>query len=105
MRTFSKRELAGVLGSTSICFDLSIFEIFAPLATGGTVIVADNALALPSLPARDRVTLVDTVPSAMLALLRDRAIPASVRTVNLAGEPLTAELARRVSSCPSSHAS
>ncbi|MCP4548642.1 MAG: AMP-binding protein, partial [bacterium] len=29
---FSAEELAGVLAATSICFDLSVFEIFAPLA-------------------------------------------------------------------------
>ncbi len=93
---FSDAELRGVLASTSICFDMSVFELFAPLAWGGTVILADNALALPDLPARDEVTLIDTVPSAMAELLRQGAVPASVRTVNLGGEPLRGELARRV---------
>ncbi|HEX6902709.1 MAG TPA: amino acid adenylation domain-containing protein, partial [Thermoanaerobaculia bacterium] len=60
--TFSDEELKGVLASTSICFDMSVFELFAPLAWGGTVILAENALALPDLPARDEVTLIDTVP-------------------------------------------
>ncbi|MEM7316419.1 MAG: condensation domain-containing protein, partial [Planctomycetota bacterium] len=43
-REFSEGELAGVLASTSICFDLSIFELFVPLLAGGTVIVCDNLL-------------------------------------------------------------
>src|SRR5262249_44811456 len=43
---FTREELAGTLASTSICFDLSVFEIFVTLAAGGTVILADNALAL-----------------------------------------------------------
>ena len=59
-----------------------------PLASGGTVILAPNALGLPRVPARDPVTLVNTVPSAMAELVRLSAVPASVRTVNLAGEPL-----------------
>ena len=42
---FSREELAGVLASTSICFDLSVFEMFVPLSWGGTVILSENALA------------------------------------------------------------
>src|SRR5262249_30523943 len=41
---FSPEELKGVLASTSICFDLSIFEIFVPLSSGGRVILVADAL-------------------------------------------------------------
>ncbi len=47
---------------------MSVFEIFLPLAVGGAVILADNALALPQLVGRERVTLIDTVPSAITEL-------------------------------------
>ncbi|HEU4322017.1 MAG TPA: amino acid adenylation domain-containing protein, partial [Roseiflexaceae bacterium] len=95
--TFSPAQLAGVLASTSVCFDLSIFELFAPLSSGGTVILAENALALPTLPAAGEVTLVNTVPSAMAALLRNGgSLPANVSTVNLAGEPLPLPLVQQV---------
>src|SRR5206468_3877702 len=40
---FRPDELAGVFASTSICFDLSVFELFLPLAAGGTVILGDDA--------------------------------------------------------------
>lgn len=90
--TYSPDELRGVLASTSISFDLSVFEIFVTLSTGGTIVLADNALALPTLPAADEVTLVNTVPSAMAELVRTGALPSSVHTVNLAGEPLPASL-------------
>ncbi|MGZ8267404.1 MAG: amino acid adenylation domain-containing protein, partial [Burkholderiales bacterium] len=93
---FSDSELAATLFSTSICFDLSIFELFAPLSRGGAVILAQNALQLPELPAAGRVTLINTVPSAMTELMRLGAVPASVRTVNLAGEPLPGSLARSI---------
>ncbi|HXT39726.1 MAG TPA: amino acid adenylation domain-containing protein [Candidatus Angelobacter sp.] len=96
MSVFSPAELAGVLASTSICFDLSVFELFVPLSCGGTVILADNALQLPTLPARREVTLINTVPSAITELLRTGGIPDSVRTVNLAGEPLPIRLARQL---------
>ena len=90
---FPPEERAGVLASTSLCFDLSVFEVFLPLCAGGTVIVAENALHLPSLPAWGRVTLLNTVPSAAAELVRAGGIPAGVRTVNLAGEPLKGALA------------
>jgi amino acid adenylation domain-containing protein/FkbH-like protein len=85
---FTAEELSGVLASTSICFDLSVFEMFVPLCCGGKVILAENALALPSLPAANEVKLINTVPSAIRELLRIKGVPASVQVVNLAGEPL-----------------
>jgi amino acid adenylation domain-containing protein len=93
---FRPEQLAGVLFATSICFDLSVFELFAPLSVGGTVIVTENALELPRLAAAGAVTLVNTVPSAMAELVRGGELPAGVRTVNLAGEALSRELVERV---------
>ncbi|MBW3656552.1 MAG: AMP-binding protein, partial [Gemmatimonadetes bacterium] len=85
---FTAEELSGVLAATSISFDLSVFELFLPLACGGRVIVVENALALPQSAAAEQVRLVNTVPSAIAALLKSGGIPSGVRTVNLAGEPL-----------------
>jgi non-ribosomal peptide synthetase component F len=59
---FSAEELAGVLASTSICFDLSVFKLFLPLTSGGRVILAENALHLARLPAAEEVTVINTVP-------------------------------------------
>jgi amino acid adenylation domain-containing protein len=89
---FAPEDLEGVLAATSICFDLSVFELFLPLSTGGKVILAENVLHLPSLPAKEEVTLINTVPSAISELLRINGVPSSVRTVNLAGEPLRKSL-------------
>ena len=93
---FSRGELSGVLASTSICFDLSVYEVFVPLAYGGTVILAENALHLSQLAAAGDVTLVNTVPSAMAELCAMRCLPPSVETVNLAGEPLADTLVQTV---------
>jgi len=93
---FTAAQLQGVLAATSICFDLSVFELFAPLSCGGTVILAENALALPRLHAAARVTLINTVPSVMTELLRLDGIPPSVRTVNLAGEQLPRQLVQQL---------
>ncbi|MBV9123278.1 MAG: AMP-binding protein, partial [Planctomycetes bacterium] len=95
-QVFADDELTGVLASTSLCFDISVFELFVPLCRGGRVILAENALALPRLPAGGEVTLINTVPSAMAELLRLGGVPPSVRTVNLAGEALSLALAERV---------
>ena len=92
---FDKESLRGVLASTSVCFDLSIFEIFLPLSTGNTVVLVNDVLELPSCPHAEKVTLVNTVPSAMNALLQTK-LPPSVNTVCMAGELLPPELVDRV---------
>ena len=91
-QVYSRDDIQGVLASTSICFDLSVWELFVTLANGGSLIIARNALELPQLLARDQVRLINTVPSAINALQRDGQIPPSVRIINLAGEPLKQSL-------------
>ena len=85
-----------VFAATSTIFDLSVFELFASLACGATVVLGKNLLALPEHEARHRVTLINTVPSAMRALLDGETLPHSVRTVCLAGEALDAVLVKRL---------
>ena len=94
---FDTEETRLTLFSTSICFDISVFELFLPLVTGGTVLVVENVLAIAS-PAADEEppTLVNTVPSAMDALLDAGGVSSSIRTINLAGEPLRQSLVDRV---------
>ncbi len=98
---FTPEELSGTLFSTSVCFDLSIFEIFVPLSVGGKVVVVQNALFLPSAEARREVTLINTVPSAMAELVRISEVPRSVKTVNLAGEALPESLVNQIYSTTS----
>lgn len=98
---FSDAELRSVLCSTSICFDLSIFEIFLPLAVGGQAVVVDSILELFSgerFNAANKldVSLINCVPSAMAELIENSRIPTSVLTVCLAGEPLRRKLVNRI---------
>jgi amino acid adenylation domain-containing protein len=95
-RTFSDTETAAVLASTSIGFDLSIFELIVPLARGGTVVLAESGLDLARLPASAKLTLVNTVPSVLAELVRRDRLPPSARTINVAGEPLKPALAESV---------
>ncbi|WP_433040915.1 amino acid adenylation domain-containing protein [Dactylosporangium sp. CS-033363] len=96
---YTAEELSGMLATASICFDPSITQLFLPLATGGTVILAENVLALPALPARDEVRTVYGVPSALAALLREP-LPDGVRAVFAGGEPLTRALVERIYANP-----
>ena len=97
---FSPEEMAGVLASTSICFDLSIFELFVPLSWGGAVILADNAVNMPTLPPGRSITLINTVPSAIKDLLAKGAIPSTVTVVNLAGEKLRTQVVNQLYALP-----
>ncbi|NQD58262.1 amino acid adenylation domain-containing protein, partial [Pseudomonas sp. CM25] len=85
---YSRQDLCGVLASTSICFDLSVWELFVTLGSGGYAVLATNALELPHLPAKDQVRLVNTVPSAIKVLHETGQLPPGVRIINLAGEAL-----------------
>jgi amino acid adenylation domain-containing protein len=87
-QVYRPEEFAGVLASTSVCFDVSVFELLVPLCCGGRVILAENILQLPMLPAADEVIMINTVPSAMRELFAANMLPPSVRTLNFAGEPL-----------------
>jgi amino acid adenylation domain-containing protein len=93
---FLPEEVAGTLFATSMCFDLSVFEMFVPLSMGGKVIIAPNALALPKLPSAREVTLINTVPSAIAELVRMGGVPSAVQVVNLAGEALPTSLAQLI---------
>ncbi len=93
---WGRDTFGGVLGrtlfSTSLNFDLAVFECFVPLVSGGTVQVMRDALELAGAAG----TLVNTVPSAMKALVETGRVPRGVHTVNLAGEPLKRALVEEI---------
>jgi amino acid adenylation domain-containing protein len=93
---FEPAQLSGMLASTSICFDLSVYELFVTLCAGGTVILARDALELAEMEATQEVSMINTVPSAMTELVRMGAVPPGVSTVNLAGEALSRSLVERI---------
>lgn len=89
---YSREELSFTLAATSICFDLSIFEIFVPLTAGGCVVLIEHVLSLINNETKYPITLINTVPSAIEVLVKAKAIPDSVETINLAGEALQQSL-------------
>ncbi|WP_075344717.1 AMP-binding protein, partial [Tenacibaculum agarivorans] len=85
----------GMLASTSINFDLSIFELFTSLASGAKIELVDNLLSLVE-DSDISVSLINTVPSVLLGVLDSGKLPETVKTVNLAGEPLLPSLVDRI---------
>ena len=90
--TFSEAELTGVLAATSICFDLSIFEIFGSLSWGGRIVLVQSAVDSDVAKHWSDIKLINTVPSVMDAMLRTLPPPTTLLTINLAGEPLKSAL-------------
>jgi amino acid adenylation domain-containing protein len=93
-QVFSDHVLARTLFSTSLNFDLAVYECFVPLTSGASIRVVSNALDLAG--AGMDVTLINTVPSVMKTLLEEQALPPEVEAINVAGEPLKRELVERI---------
>ncbi|MEU6589843.1 non-ribosomal peptide synthase/polyketide synthase [Streptomyces sp. NPDC046881] len=93
---FGGRGLHHVVASTSLNFDVSVFEIFSPLLSGGCVEVVRDLLALAERPGPWRAGLLSAVPSALDRLLAEDAVRITADTVVLAGEGLPARTVRRV---------
>ncbi|WP_435602538.1 amino acid adenylation domain-containing protein [Streptomyces sp. bgisy130] len=92
-----------VLHKTAVTFDAHVWEVFAPLVSGGAVVLApagaerDAALMLRTV-AEQRVTVLQVVPSVLQALAEEDGWQdcTRLRLLFSAGEPLQAELAQRV---------
>ncbi|SEI20494.1 amino acid adenylation domain-containing protein [Pseudomonas asplenii] len=87
---FDNAALDKTLFSTSLNFDLAVYECFAPLTSGGSIEVVKNVLELQH--GEHDIGLINTVPSALKALLEVDGLPGSVHTVNVAGEALKRSL-------------
>ncbi|MBV6695654.1 amino acid adenylation domain-containing protein [Kitasatospora aureofaciens] len=89
---FSEDELTGALLTAPIRFDMSVFGLYVPLAGAGSIVVIRDVAALVEGPPPAPVRLVYTVPSALREVLAAGGLPDTVRTVNLGGEGLPADL-------------
>ncbi|SNS43135.1 non-ribosomal peptide synthase domain TIGR01720/amino acid adenylation domain-containing protein [Actinomadura meyerae] len=90
-RDFGPERLARVLFSTSLNFDVSVFEWLAPLTMGGCIEVVRDLLEVAERGGWSG-TLVSGVPSAVSALLANGAPKLEAGDVVLAGEALPARL-------------
>lgn len=92
-----------VLHKTPISFDVSMWELFAPLQVGARVVIADpgahaDPIKLAQIIAAHRVTIAHFVPTVLGAFLAEDAATActSLRHVIASGEALPAQIARDV---------
>ncbi|HET9380490.1 MAG TPA: amino acid adenylation domain-containing protein, partial [Streptomyces sp.] len=81
--------LTHTLASTSLNFDVSVFEIFGPLTVGGRIDVVRDLLALTEQSEGWAGTLISAVPSLLAQLIGQDTVPATADLVVLAGEALT----------------
>ncbi|WP_328382121.1 non-ribosomal peptide synthetase [Streptomyces sp. NBC_00400] len=88
-------DLSGVSAASSVCFDMSVMEIFAALCRGGAVVLVESAVHLPESRYADKITHLNVVPSVMNGLLDAGYLPPHVRTVVFGGEPLRRKLVDR----------
>lgn len=93
---FGLDTLSGVLASSSICFDMSIFELYAPLSWGGTVVIVDDILQLRDTQAITEISLLSTVPSALCTLAELGWVSNNTRAALLAGEPLSLKMTTKI---------
>ncbi|MEU8542161.1 amino acid adenylation domain-containing protein [Streptomyces sp. NPDC048717] len=92
-----------VLHKTAVTFDAHVWEVFAPLVSGGTLVLAPagaerDPAALLEAVAEHRVTVLQVVPSVLRLLAEEQGWERcdALRLLFSAGEPLQAELAQRV---------
>lgn len=91
-----------ILQKTAVTFDAAGWEIFAPLVSGGAVVLPEPGLerdpaALVRAVADGGITVLQVVPSVLQALVADGDWTgcAALRVLSSAGEPLHAELVQR----------
>ncbi|MFJ2768447.1 non-ribosomal peptide synthase/polyketide synthase [Streptomyces sp. NPDC087300] len=92
------RPGARMLAATSVSFDVSVFEIFSTLCTGGTVDVVADVLALAERTENGGWAggTICTVPSVFTELLDQLSGKIVAETIVLGGEQLTETLVRQV---------
>ncbi|RSS59628.1 amino acid adenylation domain-containing protein [Streptomyces sp. WAC01280] len=94
-RIFDGRDMSGISAASSVCFDMSVMEIFPALCRGGAVVLVESPVHLPDSRYADRITHLNVIPSVMNSLLDAAALPPNVRTVVFGGEPLRRKLVDR----------
>ena len=86
-----------VFASTSLCFDLSVFEIFYSLAAGKTIRLLRSPFDIPDYLCSDNNILLNMVPSVFEEMLSHTVDLSHVRLLNLAGEPVSKKLLETLS--------
>ncbi|HEX3045261.1 MAG TPA: amino acid adenylation domain-containing protein [Bacillota bacterium] len=106
-REFQVNSQDTLLFITSMCFDLSVYDIFGTLAAGGRVVIArkeqvQNPAELTELLSKHRITFWDSVPSTMNYLVNTLAdvgtdyVQEDLRLVFMSGDWIPVSLPERL---------
>lgn len=74
--------------TTSLCFDMSVYELFYTLGTGKPVRVVNNGTEIGNWLSEDTGVLLNTVPSVIQVLINNETDLGNVSVLNMAGEPI-----------------
>ena len=102
-KEFAVGERDALLFITSMCFDLSVYDIFGILAAGGKIVIAkkeqvQNPKELAEILSKERITFWDSVPSTMNYLVNsleesgDGYLQENLRLVFMSGDWIPVKL-------------
>jgi amino acid adenylation domain-containing protein len=77
-----------MLASTSVCFDISIIEIFFPLVTGGKMTMVNSVMDYVTDDNAKAITFFNSVPSSLKILLTKGSVSPAVKVISLGGDAL-----------------
>ena len=77
-----------VYATTSICFDLSVYELFYPLSIGKPIRIIENGLHMGKWLKGDSYVLTNSVPVVIENLIKEGRDLSNISVINMAGEPV-----------------
>ncbi len=95
-KEFESSHFDMVYASTSICFDLSIFEILFPLTIGKPIRILENGLKIGQHLAEDSYVLINTVPSVVQHLIDEGVNVSHLSVINMAGESVPGKVLEKL---------
>lgn len=95
-KEFNEDPFNIVYAVTSLCFDLSIFEIIYPLCAGKQIRILENGLSISEYVQLDEQILLNTVPSVIASLQENNVNLINVRLINMAGEPIPEKVLKQI---------
>lgn len=90
-----------ILAATTMSFDISILELFLPLTTGGTSVIAPASLSedpdwVVQWLDRHAVDVIQATPSSLRMMLASGWTPRNSQTIWCGGEPMHADIAEAI---------
>ncbi|MBC8034393.1 MAG: amino acid adenylation domain-containing protein, partial [Chitinophagaceae bacterium] len=89
---FSQSRFQVVYAGTSMCFDLSVYEIFYPLSIGKPLRIIENGLHIGEYLPFDKEVLTNSVPVVVQSLIKEGTDISNISVMNMAGEPIPLHL-------------